>query len=137
MYHHTKIAIALIVGVVCVLAAAFAQGQVQGTVAPGQVQATTVTPPLFQGIMVDAKGRTVGRLSVVPGSSGQYVAVRQISGVWVELPIDTLLSGFTESSLIPSMYQSADCTGQLYFPVDFRTATDILSFAFIRPCGRI
>ena len=126
MYRYTKLAFA---SIFLGLATTFAQGQVQGTIAPGQVQATTVTPPLFQGIMVDAKGKTVGRLFSA-GGNGQYVVVRQISGVWVELPIDTL-SAFYASSLVPTYYQSADCTGQPYFPVDFNRGTDVLSFAFI------
>jgi hypothetical protein len=42
-------------------------------------------PPLFQGVMFDAKGKTVGR--VFPND--QYVwVVRQISGVWVKVPVD-------------------------------------------------
>jgi hypothetical protein len=50
-------------------------------------------PPLFQGIMVDAKGKTVGRLILDYSSAffQQYV-IRQIGGIWVSLPV--LETGF-------------------------------------------
>ena len=75
------------------LVSSFAQPQIQGT---------SVAPPLFQGIMVDAKGKTVGRIYInallpgpPPGPGNQnpggpnavHVVIRQIDGVWVGLPV--------------------------------------------------
>jgi hypothetical protein len=75
-------------------------------------------PPVFQGLIVDAKGKTVGRYYPV-GSGGGPSVVRQISGVWVALTVD--LTGFqiwTPKGLnFIYFYQSVDCTGQAYFPV--------------------
>jgi hypothetical protein len=70
-------------------------------------------PPLFQGIMVDAKGKTVGR--IIDWSSA--IVVRQISGVWVALM--ALVDGFqaTSPTGIAYLFQSADCTGPRYFQV--------------------
>jgi hypothetical protein len=98
------------------LGLASASAQVQGTVAPGQVQGTTtVTPPLFQGILLDAKGKTVGRLVLGPTSAPNVV--RQISGVWVMLQFD-LETGFAAIDFsLQYLYQSADCTGQAYLPL--------------------
>src|SRR5271169_5620520 len=66
-----------------------------------QSNAATKSPPLFQGIMVDAKGKDVGRIyiSVVPtgafvGNSGNIV-IRQIDNIWVALPVADFTSGFT------------------------------------------
>jgi hypothetical protein len=102
------------------LGLASASAQVQGTVAPGQVQGTsTVAPPLFQGIMVDAKGKTVGRLASFPilGASRPYpyapYVVRQINGIWVTLRVD-LETGLALDNSVAYLYQSADCTGQAY-----------------------
>ena len=49
-------------------------------------------PPLFQGIVVDANGKTVGRLGAI-GHEGYNTVIRQISGIWVELQFD-IVSGF-------------------------------------------
>jgi hypothetical protein len=100
-----------------------AQGQVQGTVAPGQTK-TTVTPPLFQGIMVDAKGKTVGRIYFNALYYFYGVAVdmviRQIDGIWMGLPVSDFTSGFTlyNPDNFAYWYQSSDCTGQAYMPVN-------------------
>jgi hypothetical protein len=76
----------------------------------------TTQPPLFQGIMVDANGKTVGRLI---GIDSADIVVRQISGVWVLLRVRDLTIGFdSEQDAIPYFYQSTDCTGQAYFPVN-------------------
>jgi hypothetical protein len=88
--------------------------------------------PLFQGIVLDAKGKTVGRLAATAGSTGQCVVVRKIGGVWVGLPIYALSTGLTTGDgFLPYMYQSADCTGEPYFPRDLYSGYDILSVAFI------
>jgi hypothetical protein len=79
-------------------------------------KAAATEPPLFQGIMVDAMGKTVGRLI---GINSADLVVRQISGVWVLLRVRDLTTGFdNEQDAIPSFYQSTDCTGQAYFPVN-------------------
>jgi hypothetical protein len=117
MYRYTKLAFALIVGVVSILAAVFAQAQVQGTVAPGQVQGTSVAPPLFQGIIVDAKGKTVGRIYInAYGPTTVHMVIRQIDGIWVGLPVFDFTSGFaaTDPTAFLVLYQSVDCTGQAY-----------------------
>jgi len=109
------------------LTATVAQAQVQGTVAPGQAQTTSVTPPLFQGIMVDAKGKNVGRIYVnaLASSGGLYgpaahMVIRQIDGVWVGLPVTDFTSGFTpyDPTSFQYYYPSADCTGQAYMFVN-------------------
>jgi hypothetical protein len=82
-------------------------------------------PPVFQGLMVDAKGKTVGRL--YPGGTtrtGGNSVVRQINGVWVLLAVLDLdpTTGFQLAILANNelvyLYQSADCTGQAYFLVN-------------------
>jgi hypothetical protein len=78
------------------------------TTAVAQQRATQ--PPLFQGVMMDAKGNTVGR-AVVTGFFTARV-VRQIKGVWVSLSITP--SGFYEGDPLPLFYQSTDCTGTAY-----------------------
>jgi hypothetical protein len=81
-----------------------------------ETTAAAAQPPLFQGIMVDAKGQTVGRLI---GISSVDLVVRQISGVWVLLRVRDLAIGFdSEQDAIPYFYQSTDCAGQAYFPVN-------------------
>jgi hypothetical protein len=102
------------------LVAAFAQAQIQGS---------SVAPPLFQGIMVDAKGRNVGRIyinALLPGNGSNgafapavHMVIRQIDGVWVGLPVTDFTSGFNVSdrTTLLYLYQSADCTGQAYLPV--------------------
>jgi hypothetical protein len=127
MYRYTMLALALILGLISVLAAALAQAQVQGTVAPGQVQGNHA-PPLFRGIMVDATGQTVGRIyinALLAGNAGGgappavHMVIRQIDGVWVGLPVTDFTSGFNVSdrTALLYLYQSADCTGQAYLPV--------------------
>jgi hypothetical protein len=75
--------------------------------AAAQQPTTAAQQPLFQGIVVDAKGKTVGRL-LDRGS-----VVRTVSGFWVAL--DVLPSGFYISNGQPPYYfQSADCTGPQY-----------------------
>ena len=77
---------AIIIASICLsLTAAVAQ-QREATTA-----ATAKPPPLFQGVMEDAKGKTVGRIFPVLGGSGLYV-VRQIDGVWVTLFSDVTLA---------------------------------------------
>jgi hypothetical protein len=63
-------------------------------------------------LMVDAKGKTVGRLSGTATVGGDYI-IRQINGTWVEIPVDP-------SALY--YYQSSDCTGQAYLLVSSNEA---------------
>jgi hypothetical protein len=67
--------------------------------------------PLFQGIMVDAKGKTVGRLGLL-GRDGVNTVILQLSGTWVEVLVDPL-TGFISSPPL-YFYQTADCTLQVY-----------------------
>jgi hypothetical protein len=115
-----------IASIVLGLTATVAQAQVQGTVAPGQTQTTTVTPPLFQGIVVDAKGKTVGRIYINAwqpeyyGFRHYHMVIRQIDGVWVAIPASDFTSGFStfDPNNFVSYYQSSDCTGQAYMVVN-------------------
>jgi hypothetical protein len=78
------------------------------------------SPPLFQGIMVDAKGKTVGRFVPNPIPMQEPYAysrvIRQINGIWVQLTVDAV-AGFP---IFPPtyFYQSSDCTGQAYLLVN-------------------
>jgi hypothetical protein len=96
------------------LGVASASAQLQGTVAPGQVQGTSVAPPLFQGIMVDAKGKTVGRINIGMFENGPNIVIRLIEGIWVALMVADPTSGFItgQAAGFTTYYQSADCTGQ-------------------------
>ena len=83
-----------------------------------ETNASLTAPPVFQGLMVDAKGKTVGRLVV--NVYGTNFVVRQISGAWVELPVDGVTTGFqitNNNNTVAYYYQSIDCTGQAYFSV--------------------
>jgi hypothetical protein len=76
-------------------------------------------PPLFQGIVMDAKGKTVGRISFNSGSSFDNhtsVVIRQIDGIWIALPVTDIISGFstTRATDLIYWYQTKDCTGQPY-----------------------
>jgi hypothetical protein len=73
--------------------------------------ATAKSPPLFQGIMEDAKGKTVGRLGAI-GHDGANTVIRQINGTWVEVQVD-VTAGFV-TTRFDYWYQSSDCTGQPY-----------------------
>jgi hypothetical protein len=79
-----------------------------------------VAQPVFESLMVDAKGKTVGRFFVEPGPNN--FVVRQINGIWVWLQIADFKSGFTivepANGNLGFAYQSADCTGQAYLPVN-------------------
>jgi hypothetical protein len=83
-------------------------------------------PPEFQGLMVDAKGKTVGRLFIAFGNSPSFIGiptalgiVRQISGIWIALGIADFTTGFQtqDPTEFQKYYQSMDCTGQAYLPV--------------------
>ena len=63
----------------------------QDTVA--EANANAAAPPLFQGIVVDANGKTVGRLGAI-GHEGYNTVIRQIGGIWVELQLDVRNKGF-------------------------------------------
>ena len=70
-------------------------------------------PPLFQGIMVDSKGKTIGRII----GWNPVIVARQISGVWVALP--ALVDGLeaTDPNGIGYFFRSADCAGPRYMQV--------------------
>jgi hypothetical protein len=80
-------------------------------------------PPVFQSLMVDAQGKTVGRL-FLDYNSGNDTVVRQIRGTWVEVLVDTVV-GFpiSDPSNLGCYFQSIDCTGQAYLLVNARTGT--------------
>jgi hypothetical protein len=90
--------------------------------------------PLFQGIVLDAKRKIVGRL--VPNITNQgiseYFVIRQISHVWLSLPLADLATGFAlQAKPLIYYFQSSDCTGQAYLPADQTTGSDILAFGII------
>jgi hypothetical protein len=104
------------------LSAALAQ---QPQTAPAAFASNALTnPPVFQGLMMDAKGKTVGRLfpsfPYIPiGGAAELpsnLVVRQISRVWVALQVD-VLQGFTVSVDLDFLYTSVDCAGQAYLAV--------------------
>jgi hypothetical protein len=94
--------------------------------APAASASSALTnPPVFQGLMVDAKGKDVGRLFL--GFQGPIDGalvtstnvVRQISKTWVSLQVRDFATGFLivdPSQSLTYFFQSADCTGQAYFP---------------------
>jgi hypothetical protein len=74
-------------------------------------------PPLFEGIMVDAKGKTFGKISW--SYSGTDTVVRQISGVWVVLRVIDFTTVLEDNGhIITYFYQSTDCTGQAYLSLN-------------------
>jgi hypothetical protein len=87
-----------------------------------QPNATTAQPPLFQGIVLDAKGKTVGALGAPAPQSNFSTVIRQISGILVQILIDPVVGfrPFNEFFTDPLvyMYQSSNCAGQAYLPVD-------------------
>jgi hypothetical protein len=97
----------------------------------GNAPASNTAPPLFQGIMVDAKEKTVGRIyidTLLDGSTGNSsnVVIRQINRIWVALPVADL-SGFTTIPTSECFYyfQSGDCTGPALMYVNPNTATSL------------
>jgi hypothetical protein len=95
-----------------------------------ELNASATTPPVFQGLVVDAKGKTVGRLFYSPFYNNEATAIRQINGIWMSLPIASLSSGFGDAGNILVLvyyYQSTDCTGQAYLPVN-PANSDVLAF---------
>jgi hypothetical protein len=111
----TIVSIASILGLLVTAAAA----QQAETAAAASASSALTNPPVFQGLMVDAKGKTVGRFypAFMPYLGGATV-VRQISGIWVSLNVVDLSSGFFVASppgaLPPYYFQSIDCTGQAW-----------------------
>jgi hypothetical protein len=102
--------------------------------AAASASSALTNPPVFQGLMVDAKGKTVGRLvpNITSFSMSEYFVVRQISGVWLALPVADLATGFAlQTKRLEYYYQSSDCTGQAYLPADQTTNSDILAFGII------
>jgi hypothetical protein len=66
--------------------------------------------------MVDAKGKTVGRIYINTLTNGNgnngNIVIRQINGIWVALPVEDLTSFTTiPASDFFYYYQSSDCTG--------------------------
>jgi hypothetical protein len=84
--------------------------------AAASASSALTNPPVFQGLMVDAKRKTVGRLFPVTVGGFSDLVVRQISRVWVTLQVD-VLQGFTVSGDLDFLYTSADCVGQAYLAV--------------------
>jgi hypothetical protein len=76
---------------------------------------SAAAPPLFQGIVVDANGKTVGRLGAI-GHEGYNTVIRQINGIWIELQLD-MVSGFVPKGF-NYWYQSSDCSGQPFLMVN-------------------
>jgi hypothetical protein len=97
----------------------FAQSATVETNANGAAE-----PPLFQGIVVDANGKTVGRLGAI-GHEGYNTVIRQIGGIWVELPLD-VVSGFATKGF-NYWYQSSDCSGQAYIMVNSSAGGGIMA----------
>jgi hypothetical protein len=68
-------------------------------------------------VVVDAKGKTVGRFfpsgKFGSGPGGANIVMLQIQGIWVMLPVADLASGFASSQPgdLAFWYQSSDCTG--------------------------
>ena len=85
---------------------------------------SAATTPLFQGIMVDANGKIVGRLGAI-GHEGHNTVIRQIGGMWVELQVD-VVAGFVTKGF-NYWYQSSDCSGQAYLMVNSSVAGGILA----------
>jgi hypothetical protein len=109
-----SIARAIIIASICLgLTAAAAQQREVSTAA------TAKSPPLFEGIVVDAKKKTVGSFMIAPFAIPflNYV-VRQFSGAWVVLRIEPV-AGFllTDPGDIEYWYTSSDCSGQTYLQV--------------------
>jgi hypothetical protein len=94
----------------------------QNTVA--EANANAAAPPLFQGIVVDANEKTVGRLGAI-GHEGYNTVIRQIDGIWVELQLD-MVSGFVPKGF-NYWYQSSDCSGQAYLMVNSSAGGGILA----------
>jgi hypothetical protein len=111
---------------------------------------------LFQGIVLDAHRKIVGRLVPTNLGNSEYFVVRQISpssaspgtsadggrfatsatsstsAVWVALPLADLVTGFTPQALpLIYYYQSTDCTGQAYLLADQTSGSDILALGII------
>jgi hypothetical protein len=85
--------------------------------------------------MMDAKGKTVGRYVFSGlnnpndfadmGNFGGGGVVRQINGIWVLLTVGDFKAGFSlyDPSQFQLYYQSTDCTGTAYLPVNTRQPT--------------
>jgi hypothetical protein len=122
------VSIASILGLLVTAAAA----QQAETAAAASASSALTNPPVFQGLMLDAKGKTVGRLFLGFGQEQDAIfgstttVVRQINGIWVLLGVVDFTSGFQiivdPSNIMAYFYQSADCTGQAYLPVKLNYA---------------
>jgi Collagen triple helix repeat (20 copies) len=104
--------------------------------------------PQVGTLLVDAKGNIVGSiyLNAFPqefynsDTVPLHAVLRQINGIWVELPVTDITSGFSITP-VPSFfyyYQSVDCTGQAYMFVnlvylEFVTAPAIATVTTIPP----
>jgi hypothetical protein len=131
-------AIASIASILLVLLVSAAVAQQAGTAtnnAAASASSALTNPPVFQGLMVDAKGKTVGRYVFSGldnpndfadmGNFGGGGVIRQINGIWVLLTVGDFKAGFYlyDPSLIQFYYQSTDCTGTAYLPVNTRQST--------------
>jgi hypothetical protein len=123
-------AIASVASIVLVPLVSAAVAQQAGTAtnnAAASASSALTNPPVFQGLMVNAKGKTVGRYVFFGlyggGALGPFntFVIRQISGIWVMIPVGDFKTGFLpvyDPSAIQYYYQSADCTGVLYLQVN-------------------
>ena len=89
------VSIASILGLLVTAAAA----QQAETAAAASASSALTNPPVFQGLMVDSKGKTVGRLFILvsgllPVPPGNNYVVRQINKIWVLLPVLDFTTGF-------------------------------------------
>jgi len=84
--------------------------------------------PLFQGVMVDAKGKTVGRFYPPPALQLFYQSnpveiswfpqvVRQINGIWVSLTVDAQNGFFNAlNQSVIAVFPADNCIPPAYFP---------------------
>jgi hypothetical protein len=103
-------------------------GATAASAQPRDAVPAAAQPPLFQSVMVDAKGKTIGRyvFSGLYSSNGiggfSAFVVRQISGIWVMIPVGDFKTGFVSADIstdaIQFFYQSTDCTGTPYLEVN-------------------
>jgi hypothetical protein len=110
------VSIASILGLLVTAAAA----QQPETASAASASSALTNPPVFQGLMVDAKGKTVGLLFPDSTSGVDYI-VRQLNKIWVQLPIDPLAGFPDQSGNLRYVFQSVDCAGQGYFLLNWHS----------------
>jgi hypothetical protein len=93
-------------------AAVAQQAETAANSAASSASSALTNPPVFQDLMVDAKGKTVGRLfmSAVGGDVNlplKFSVVRQISGIWVAITVTDFTTGFLISAPINILKSTA------------------------------